>query len=1489
MRLKLLLVVFCGFVSSWVLSQTTVSTNHINNNGNGSVIFNVQNTNAFDIIITGVNCHLGTNANNNIQLLYNTTPYNDLALPWGFGTVGAGQNGWISAGTAVVNSNTANGVVTALSSLSLTIPAGATYQLGLSATTMQYMTLTSGGGANINTFSGGGVNLITGDGVSWGGTAYPSTPANYPRGFIGGITFIPAVPCTAPPTAGVVTAATNPICPSVNNTLSITGGTGGTGQTYQWQSSTDGVTFTDIVGATNSTYVANQTVPTYYQFITTCSGQSDTSAALLVNMNLFSNCYCNSIPGSAIDEEIYNVTVNGGSTDPLYANANGCTTAAPGPGSILSRYSNFKTLAPITSVAPGQTVSFTVVEDECDGAPYFNNGMAIWIDFNQNGLFTDPGEQVYVEATTTISPRTVTNTFTVPMSAAVGNTVMRIIVAENFSGASLQPCMTYTYGETEDHLITIQCPTLSGVTALDEGVCSGNTVTLNGTTSNPLATISWWDSAVGGTQIGSGATYTSGVLLANTDFYVQEDFSGCPSSVRDTVSVTVTAVDVTLASVNATCNGGDNGSFTQTSVLCGTGPFEYSINGGAFGPIPTDLVAGTYSVVVRDATLSSSVPYQVIITEPAAPSAGNATNVTYYNATLGWTTTGNETSWTIIYGPAGFDPATSGTVITGATNPYTLSGVLTDDTDYEFYVLSECGPTADTSAAFAFSTDPGFYTYDNQCGPAFVDISGTGTNLALTDDSEAGVTLPWPWSVNGTAVNTITVGNNGGVLFNTLVGNVGYTAFGNGFFPFVQDLNTAEATGGVFWESVGVAPNRQFIVMWKDLSHYTFPAATDGSTFELIVEESGDVYYVYQDVMFGNPAWDNGADAEIAALTPNGNVTVSTNNATYLAANQCVHLYNELCPNPTGLTSLIFADDAILDWNAGLYGETNWTLIYGPAGFDPLTSGTTQNLSSSDAGFGGTLTQLTEYDVYIYSECAADNLTSPGLFFNFTTLPYCSIPSALAGTTDVDSLELTWNWTESSPTYPVTSFNISYVMAGNGGAYDGIEVVANGINNADTVFNTNLMAGGVYQVYVQAECAGTNDTSSYFGPITLVMPLSNDTVCGAENLAVDGTLYTFNNNGATISLNEAPIAPPADGAQVTTGWTNSTLNGTTWFTFQAPASGQVRINGNAINYNGQIAVYEATDCADFATFALVAANDNEIDGPSLAPNFTICGLTPGNTYYLMQDGFTAATGNYSITITPIVLEAGTADPVTDICTGSDIDLFTTVTGNNAGGVWSSDIASVNASITGSDFTSVGLAYQVFDFQYRVTDGCAFDSIITQVHVFPPSDAGDDGSITACRNEPIDLLSGLTGTADLNGTWYDPSNNAIASSAIVTSNIAGQFNYDYIAGNGVCPDDTANVVVNVLPTCNYLEVADELFYGVSLFPNPSEGTVFIASDATQAFDYVVTDANGRLIKEVSNGVKAGQTTEINLNNMETGVYFIKLSNDQAEKVFRVVIQ
>jgi hypothetical protein len=403
------------------------------------------------------------------------------------------------------------------------------------------------------------------------------------------------------------------------------------------------------------------------------------------------------------------------------------------------------------------------------------------------------------------------------------------------------------------------------------------------------------------------------------------------------------------------------------------------------------------------------------------------------------------------------------------------------------------------------------------------------------------------------------------------------------------------------------------------------------------------------------------------------------------------------------------------------------------------------------------------------------------------------------------------------------------------------------------------------------------------------MPLSNDLACGAETLPVDGTARTFNNTGATVSVNETSIAPPATGGQTTTGWINQTLNGTVWYKFTAPASGNVRVNATGISYDGQAAVYSVNDCANFATFVLEAANDNAIGGTSLAPNFTICGLTSGTDYYLMFDAFNSTFGNYSLAISAINLEAGfanTTPAILNVCTGSPVELFNTINGQQTGGVWSSAIPAVNASITDSTLNTAGLAYTTYDLQYRVTDGCAYDSIMGKVRIYPPSNAGTNGSITACRNQQINLLAGLSGNADLGGTWYTPAGAMNANgSYVTTSNTQGNYNFTYIAGNGVCPNDTALVVVNV-GSCNILNLEEQVFSGVEVFPNPSAGIVFVTSDIN--FSYEVTDANGRVVTAAQNGVKAAQKTEINLSNVERGVYFIRLNNDDAQKTYRVVI-
>jgi hypothetical protein len=250
------------------------------------------------------------------------------------------------------------------------------------------------------------------------------------------------------------------------------------------------------------------------------------------------------------------------------------------------------------------------------------------------------------------------------------------------------------------------------------------------------------------------------------------------------------------------------------------------------------------------------------------------------------------------------------------------------------------------------------------------------------------------------------------------------------------------------------------------------------------------------------------------------------------------------------------------------------------------------------------------------------------------------------------------------------------------------------------------------------------------------------------------------------------------------------------------------------------------------------------------------------------------------------LEAGSFTNLLDLCSGDTVNLFNGITGFDAGGVWLAELPSAGTGVNDSLFASAGLAYQVFNFEYRVTDGCAYDSIIAQVDVYPPSSAGNDGTVNVCRNEPYDLLSGLSGNVDAGGTWYDPSNNALPDSWLTASNIPGQFNYDYISGNGVCPNDTSNVLVNVDPGCDYLGLDEQVTSGTLVYPNPSNGLLRVETFGQIINDIEVTDMEGRVVFTLESN---NSETLIDLSKQVTGVYFVKVKGSQSEKVFKIILQ
>jgi hypothetical protein len=256
------------------------------------------------------------------------------------------------------------------------------------------------------------------------------------------------------------------------------------------------------------------------------------------------------------------------------------------------------------------------------------------------------------------------------------------------------------------------------------------------------------------------------------------------------------------------------------------------------------------------------------------------------------------------------------------------------------------------------------------------------------------------------------------------------------------------------------------------------------------------------------------------------------------------------------------------------------------------------------------------------------------------------------------------------------------------------------------------------------------------------------------------------------------------------------------------------------------------------------------------------------------------------------LEAGNVEPLTNICYGDTLDLFQTINGNDAGGFWIPTNTNV-ALVQDSLFASTGLAYQTFNFQYRMIDGCAFDSIVSQVKIFPPSSAGENGGLSVCRNQPINLLAGLGGVFQAGGTWYDPLNVALPNGAISAPNFPGNYNYDYIVGNGVCPDDTALVIVNVLGSCNYLDIAstEELELNLlTIYPNPTDGIVYISNEsAATNYNYEVTDVQGKKIAIQENGIKAYSTNEIDLSELEAGIYFIRAYTENVQRIVRIIVR
>ncbi len=956
----------------------------------------------------------------------------------------------------------------------------------------------------------------------------------------------------------------------------------------------------------------------------------------------------------------------------------------------------------------------------------------------------------------------------------------------------------------------------------------------------------WYDASTGGNLLGSGTPLNAAGttvlpdpnVTGTYDFYVAST-NGCEST-RELVQVVIADVLVDLTSIDETCTNYANGSFSLTGVTCGTAPFTYSLDGGAtYGAIPTDLTTGTYSVIVQDNGGLFSAPVDVVInpTSSTIPDALVAVDSIYYACT-------GAVSIPVEADNAFFSGSLS-TIFAGGNG--CSAGNMFDITANTSDVIIDA---FDVNAAVAGPVDvyyvPGGYVGNetNAAAWTFVGtyaVPGAGVqNVDVADFTiPAGSTYGIYVDYDANYTNLSTTYSNAEITVTTGAGLC---------TSFSSPINGRTFNGTIYYFA-GFPSTPE----WYDAPSLTSNNLGSGTLFETVgtsvlptATEGVYEFYAYAEL--------NGCYSVDPLL-----ITVNVNNV-----NVDLDSIDASCNNQANGSFVVSnADCGVAPFSYSVDGGA-----FGPAPTD-LTPGVYAIIVQDSNGDTSAVYYLTVEDADAPTNLYMDTITDQG-----------GVVAWVANGTETE-------W---------------YVEWGLPGFTPGTGTEIGSATATDTFYLITGLDGNTnYDIYVAANCGPTEVVGDW-------SPINFTTECGIYSVLPFFETFEDNSETRVCWKNEQEVGTAdwtyqtgAGGGTVTTAY-EGTLNAR--FVSQSGTNSPItKLVSPRFDFSGQDSValvfaYAQQNWLGDQNITKVYVKGQNSTWTEIQSYNTTVDQWTVDTLFLSDTVYQVAfegINNWGyanviddVEFMPCTLVPGT-DGAVDVCRADGtVDLNSVITAGESFGKWyfQNQTFIINDTVADISLLPAGTHY----FYYIVETPCAADTTVAEITVFNASSAGQDGTIDVCMNEPFDLLSGLNGNVDLGGTWYDPSNQAMPTSQIMASNIPGQFNYDYIVSNGVCGPDTSNVVVNVSPTCDWLNIAELGLGNIDLYPNPTTDMIYITNEgSTEVFSYELTDLNGKVIATKANAINGTETTSIDLGKLEPGVYLIKVANENVEHTFRVIKQ
>jgi hypothetical protein len=574
---------------------------------------------------------------------------------------------------------------------------------------------------------------------------FPVTSANY-TGFL---SYANSNACAGTPTPGATTATANGLCLGQSTTLGITTIPVGSGVTYQWQSSTDGATYTDITGAIGFTYDATPAAATFYVCNVTCATGSVSGLSTPVQIT-FSNSVTATIPAAlcGTGAATLDATPSAGATINWYAAATGGAVLASGNSfttpSINATTTYFASAASASAgtiaLGAGATASTSV------GASFFPGfwGGAKTQYIIRASELTDAGFAAGAISSLGFEPTTAGQTYQ-GFSVSLGLTTNTVTTTTFISSGLSQ---VYLGMLADDGYL----PVANAVNTLAFGTGTGSASVFNWDgTSNVVVSISW-------SRVPSASTAVSSSLKVDN-----VGFDAAAHRQRDGLTPAAMLAETIASSTSSNRPR----FFINGQVLCESA--RVPVVATVTSPPALTLSASTVAICEGDATavitVTSTVSdYDTYVIAPTTGVTGNQTSGWVFNpsASTTYTLTATQTSGSLCATTITFDvavnplpsvmtiaPATAA-VCTDAIQSLVVSGgtlsnvsILSEnfnDTTNNWTTANNSTGNAPAAIAWtlrnngfnSFSSNDAsqFYLSDNDAGG-----SGSTANTALTSPS----------------------------------------------------------------------------------------------------------------------------------------------------------------------------------------------------------------------------------------------------------------------------------------------------------------------------------------------------------------------------------------------------------------------------------------------------------------------------------------------------------------------------------------------------------------------------------------------------------------------------------------------------------------------------------------------------------------------------------------------------------------------------------